>query len=112
MAYNSAFAPFGPTYLVGSLAAVQVKSSNNVYPSGYRIVNITSSAIRVSWQPQEPNDATSTPVVTAPALTVPSANTLYIPANGVQVFSGIPPNAWFVTDTATSVEITPGEGIN
>ena len=111
MAYNSAFAPFGPTYLVGSLAAVQVKSSNNVYPSGYRIVNITSSAIRVSWQPQDPNDATSTPVVTAPALTVPSYNTFYIPANGVQVFSGIPPNAWFLSSAASSAEITPGEGI-
>ena len=111
MAYNSAFAPFGPTYLVGSSAAVQVKSSNNVYPSGYRIVNITASAIRVSWQPQEPNDATSTPVVTAPTLTVPSYNTFYIPANGVQVFSGIPPNAWFLSSAASSAEITPGEGI-
>ena len=65
----------------------------------------------MSWQPQEPNDATSTPVVTAPALTVPSANTLYIPANGVQVFSGIPPHAWFLSSAASSAEITPGEGI-
>ena len=82
-----------------------------MYPSGYRIVNITSSAIRVSWQPQEPNDGTSTPVVTAPSLTVPSYNTFYIPANGVQVFSGIPPNAWFLSSAASSAEITPGEGI-
>ena len=112
MAYDSAFAPYGPTYLVGSAATVQVKSSNNVYPSGYRIANITSSAIRVSWQPQEPFDATSTPVVTAPTLTQPSANTLYIPANGVAVFSGIPPNAWFLSSAASSAEITPGEGIS
>lgn len=112
MAYNSAFSPFGPTYLVGSSAAVQVKTTNNVYPSGYRFVNITSSLIRVSWQPQEPFDATSTPVVTAPTLTVPSANTIAIPANGVAVLAGIPPNAWFLSSAASSVEITPGEGLN
>lgn len=108
--YNSAFSPFGPTYLVG-VSAVQVKSSNNFYPTGYRIVNLTSSLVRVSYQPQEPNDATVTPEVTAPSAGVPSANTLAIPANGVAVFSGIPPNAWFIA-SAASVEITPGEGIN
>ena len=108
--YNSAFSPFGPTYLVG-VSAVQVKSANNVDPTGYRIVNLTSSIIRVSWQPQEPNDATVTPEVTAPSAGVPSFNTLAIPANGVGVFSGIPPNAWFIA-SAASVEITPGEGIS
>ena len=108
--YNSAFSPFGPTYLVGT-SAVQVKSSNNVYPTGYRIINLTSSLVRVSWQPQEPFDGASTPVVTAPSAGVPSANTLAIPANGVAVFAGIPPNAWFIS-SAASVEITPGEGIN
>lgn len=108
--YNSAFSPFGPTYLVGT-SAVQVKTSTNFYPTGYRIVNLTSSLIRVSWQPQEPFDGTSTPVVTAPSAGVPSANTLAIPANGVGVFAGIPPNAWFIA-SAASVEITPGEGIN
>ena len=108
--YNSAFSPFGPTYLVGT-SAVQVKSNNNMYPTGYRFVNLTSSLVRISWQPQEPNDAAVTPVVTAPSAGVPSANTLAIPANGVAVFAGIPPNAWFIA-SAASVEITPGEGIN
>ena len=108
--YNSAFTPFGSTSLVG-VTAVQVKSSNNMYPTGYRIVNLTSSLVRISWQPQEPFDGTSTPVVTAPSAGVPSANTLSIPANGVAVFAGIPPNAWFIA-SAASVEITPGEGIN
>ena len=108
--YNSAFTPFGPTYLVG-VSAVQVKSNNNMYPTGYRIVNLTSSLVRISWQPQEPFDGTSTPVVTAPSAGVPSANTLAIPANEVAVFAGIPPNAWFIA-SAASVEITPGEGIN
>lgn len=109
--YNSAFSPFGATYLVGT-ATVQVKSNNNMYPTGYRIINLTNALVRVSWQPQEPGDLTVTPVVLAPALGAPRTNTLTIPANGVGVFSGIPPNAWFATDTVTSVEITPGEGIN
>lgn len=111
MAYNSAFSPFGPTYLVG-LTPVQVKSSNNVYPSGYRIANITATIQRITWQPQEPSDATVTPVVVAPTAGVPSANTFAIPANGVACFSGIPPNAWFVASAATAFEVTPGEGIN
>jgi hypothetical protein len=109
--YNSAFAPFGATYQVGT-SPVQVKSSNNMYPTGYRIVNLTANLVRVSWQPQEPNDATVTPVVTAPAAGAPQLNTLAIPANGVAVFSSIPPNAWFIASAATSLEITPGEGIN
>jgi hypothetical protein len=110
MAYNSAFAPFGPTYLVGT-SAVQVKSSNNVYPSGYRFVNLTNNLVRVGWQPQEPNNASVTPVATTPTATG-TANVLTIPANGVGVFSSIPPNAWFIADAAAAVEITPGEGIN
>lgn len=109
--YNSAFAPFGATYLVGT-SPVQVLSNNNVYPTGYRIVNLTTNIVRVSWQPQEPNDATVTPVVTAPSAGVPSNNTLAIPASGVGVFSSIPPNAWFIASAAASLEITPGEGIN
>jgi hypothetical protein len=108
MAYDSAFAPFGATYLVGT-SAVQVKSNNNVYPSGYRIINLTASLIRVGWAPQEPNDATVTPVATTPTA-AGIAQVLTLPANGVGVFSGIPPNAWFIA-SAASVEITPGEGI-
>jgi hypothetical protein len=109
MAYNSAFSPFGSTYLVGT-SAIQVKSSNNVYPSSYRIINLTASLIRVGWAPQEPSDATVTPVATTPTA-AGIANVLTLPANGVGVFSGIPPNAWFIA-SAASVEITPGEGIN
>ena len=96
MAYNSPFTPWGATYLVGNAASVQVKTSNNVYPSSYRIVNVTASLIRVSWQPPEPGDlAVTVPTVTAPTLGSPSANTIAIPANGVAVIGGIPPNAWF-----------------
>ena len=108
MAYDSAFAPFGATYLVGT-SAVQVKSNNNVYPSGYRIINLTTSLIRVGWAPQEPSDATVTPVATSPTATG-IAQVLTLPPSGVGVFSGIPPNAWFIA-SAASVEITPGEGI-
>ena len=108
MAYDSAFSPFGPTYLV-STSAVQVKASNNTYPISYRIMNITAAIVRVGWAPQEPNDATVTPTV--PAITgsgIPYV--MSIPANGVAVFSGIPPNAWFIASAVSSLEITPGEG--
>jgi hypothetical protein len=110
MAYNSAFAPFGPTYLVGT-TPVQVKSKNNVYPTGYRFVNLTNNLVRVGWQPQEPKDAAVVPVVTAPTASG-VLNVLTIPANGVAVFSSIPPNAWFIADADAALEITPGEGIN
>jgi hypothetical protein len=108
--YNSPFSPFGPTYLVGT-SAVQVKSNNNVYPSSYRIMNITSSIVRVGWAPQEPNDATVTPVATTPT-SAGIFQVLSIPANGVSVIGSIPPNAWFIASAVTSLEITPGEGIS
>jgi hypothetical protein len=47
-----------------------------------------------------------------PINTTGTSYVLSIPANGVAVFSGIPPDAWFISNTATSLEITPGEGIN
>ena len=108
MAYDSAFSPFGPTYQVGT-SAIQVKASNNTYPTSYRIMNITSGIVRFAWAPQEPSDATVTPVATTPT-TAGIPYVMSIPANGVAVFSGIPPNAWFISNTATSLEITPGEG--
>ena len=108
MAYDSAFSPFGPTYKIGT-SAIQVKASNNFYPTSYRIMNVTSSIVRVGWAPQEPNDATVTPVVATPTATG-TPYVMSIPANGVAVFSGIPPNAWFIASAATSLEITPGEG--
>jgi hypothetical protein len=108
--YNSAFSPFGATYLVGT-SPVQVKTNNNMYPSGYRIMNLTANIVRVGWTPQNPFDATATPTVTTPTADGID-NVLSIPANGVGVFSGIPPNAWFIASAAASLEITPGEGIN
>jgi hypothetical protein len=110
MAYDSAFSPFGATYLVGT-SAIQVKSNNNVYPTSYRIMNLTSAIVRVAWAPQEPGDATVTPVATTPTAAGISY-VLSIPASGVAVFSGIPPNAWFISSAAASLEITPGEGKN
>jgi hypothetical protein len=72
-------------------------------------MNITGGIVRFAWAPQEPNDATVTPVVATPTATgVPYV--MSIPANGVAVFSGIPTNAWFISGTASSLEITPGEG--
>jgi hypothetical protein len=108
MAYDSAFSPFGPTYKIGT-SAIQVKASNNFYPTSYRIYNITAGIVRVGWAPQEPNDATVTPSAATPTATGVSY-VMSIPASTVAVFSGIPPNAWFISNTADSLEITPGEG--
>ena len=68
MAYDSAFSPFGPTYKIGT-SAIQVKASNNFYPTSYRIYNITAGIVRVGWAPQEPNDATVTPSAATPTAT-------------------------------------------
>jgi hypothetical protein len=108
MAYDSAFSPFGPTYLVGT-SGVQVKALSNFNPTSYRIYNITGGIVRVGWAPQEPFDTSVTPTVTTPVATG-TPYVLSIPANTVQVFSGIPPNAWFISNTDSSLEITPGEG--
>ena len=109
MAYNSAFSPFGATVLVGT-ASAQVKASNNTNPTSYRFFNTTSSIQHISWLPQEPNGADVTVVVGNPA-SAPAINTLGLLPLSVEVFSSIPPNAWFVASADAAVEVTPGEGI-
>jgi hypothetical protein len=111
MSYNSAFSPFGPTYLVGT-SSVQVKTNNNNYPSSYRVKNLLTTNAYLAWLPQEPNDAAVTvSTATAPSAGVPSVNTLGLLPNSVEIFSGIPPNAWFIGSAAGAFEITPGEGL-
>ena len=59
----------------------------------------------------EGNGLTVTPVATTPT-SAGIFQVLSIPANGVSVIGSIPPNAWFIASAATSLEITPGEGIS
>ncbi len=110
MAYNSAFSPWGPTYLVGT-SSVQVKSNNNNYPTSYRVKNLLTTNAYLAWAPQEPQDAS----VTVPTPAAPTAgnpkNVLGLLPNSVEIFSGIPPNAWFLANAVGAFEITPGEGL-
>ena len=110
MAYDSAFSPFGDTYLVGS-SAVQVISKNNENPTSYRIRNLKTTDQYFSWAAPVPGGATITPVTpVAPSSGVPSVNTLGMAGTTTIVISGIPANAWFLSNVAAGFEITAGEG--
>jgi hypothetical protein len=110
MAYNSPFSPFGPTVLVGT-SSVQVSSSNNDQPTSYRVKNMLSTTQYFSWKPPQPGDAVQSITVTAPTAGNPSANTIGMLPYSVEIFGGLPGNAWFEADAAGAFEITPGEGL-
>ena len=110
MAYNSPFSPFGPTYLVGT-TSVQVKSTNNDQPTSYRVRNLLGTSQYFSYLPPQPGDATQSITVTAPVAGTPSANTIGMLPYSVEIFGGLPGNAWFEADAAAAFEITPGEGL-
>jgi len=109
---NGPFTPFGPTVLVGT-SEVQVSSTTrNTGPTSYRVRNLLSTAQYFSWAPAAPLGAAAPSItVTAPTAGVPSANTIGMNGNGVEVFGGLPPNAYFKANAAAAFEITPGEGL-
>lgn len=110
MAYNSSFTPFGPTTLV-TTSAVQVKTTNNTYSTSYRIRNLSTNTAYISWAAADPLGAAVTPPTpAAPTAGSPKKQTLGMFPESVEVFS-LPPNAWFLSDTANAFEVTPGEGI-
>ena len=106
---NSAFAPFGPTYLVGT-SAVQVLSTNNNGSTSYRVRSLLATTQYLSWAPAGVANAAPTITVTAPGAS-PSAYTLGITPGTVEVFGNLPPNGFFKADIAAAFEITPGEGL-
>lgn len=109
---NGAFVPFGPTVLVGT-SEVQVSSGGrNTGPTSYRVRNLLSTPQYVSWAPAAPlGGAAPSITVTVPSAGVPSSNTLGLAAFGVEVFGGLPSNAYFKANAAACFEITPGEGL-
>ena len=106
---NSAFAPFGPTYQIGT-SAVQVLATNNNGCTSYRVRSLLSTTQYLSWAPAGVANATPTITVTAPGAS-PSAYTLGITPGTVEVFGNLPPNGFFKADIAAAFEITPGEGL-
>ena len=104
---TSAFSPTGPTYLVGT-SVVQVTSTGN--NTTYRVrALLTTSQYFTYAAPSGPTTPSIT--VTAPTAGVPSTFTVGLLPSTVEVFGGLPPNAWFKADAAAAFEITPGEGL-
>ena len=108
--YDSAFTPFGPTYLVGT-SEVQVSATNNERPTAYRIRNLSASQQWFTWAYDAPGSPTPSITVTAPTAGNPSTNTFGMAPNSVEVFGGLPKNAWFKASAAAAFEITAGEGL-
>jgi hypothetical protein len=104
---NSAFSPTGPAYLVGT-SPVQVTSTNN--NTTYRVRSLLATSQYFTYAAV--GDGTTPNItVTAPTAGVPSAFTVGILPSNVEVFGGLPPNAWFKADAVGAFEITPGEGL-
>lgn len=109
---NGPFTPFGPTVLVGTTEVLVSATTRNTGPTSYRVRNLSSSQQYFSWAPAAPLGAAAPSItVTAPTAGSPSANTIGMTAYGVEVFGGLPPNAYFKAGTAGAFEITPGEGL-
>jgi len=109
MAYDSTFTAFGPTYVVSN-SAVQVTTTNNEYPTSYRIRNLLSTPAYFAWAPAAPKNAAVTPVVNTPVAGTPGTNTIGMMASSVETFV-LPPNCWFIASTSNAFEVTPGEGM-
>lgn len=110
MSNNSAFSPFGPTYVVGQ-SPVQVNATQNMNTTSYRIRNLQTTQQYISWQSAPPNGGIPVMTVVAPVQGTPQPQTLGLLGTSVEVFSNLPPNAFFCSTGAANFEVTPGEGI-
>lgn len=109
MSTVNAFSPKGQSYLV-TTSSVQIKTQDNVSAVSYRVVNTTTSTVTLGWLPADPLGASVT-------VDAPSAPTAGSPTTSLTFLSGaveivsLPPNVWLRADTASSLIVTPGEGI-
>lgn len=110
MSNNSAFSPFGPVYVVGQ-SPVQIKCSGNMRATSYRVRNLNSGAQYFSWAADTPNSVPPTMTVIAPVQGTPQPQTIGMLGTSVEVFSSMPPDAWFCSTGAALFEVIPGEGI-
>jgi hypothetical protein len=90
---------------------VQVSTNNNDNPTSYRVRNTSASAQYLTWYAPSPGNPTPTITVAAPTAGSPKKQTLGFLPSSVEVFGGIPANAWFQADAVGAFEITPGEGL-
>jgi hypothetical protein len=110
MSTVNAFSPKGQTYLV-TTSDVQIKTQDNVYAVSYRIVNLSSGTVYLGFKPADPTGAAvAVGTVAAPTAGNPVNNIIGFLAGSIEVVS-LPPNVWLKSDTASSLLVTPGEGI-
>jgi hypothetical protein len=95
------FSPSGPSTLVDGTAR-QIGGSPGPY--NYRVVNLSASVQYFTHGP-----TSSVTSVGAPTGGSPSANTIGMAGNGVEVFSGLMP--WMIASTSTGFLVTPGDGL-
>jgi hypothetical protein len=95
------FSPSGPTTLVDGTAR-QIGAAPGPY--NYRVVNLSASVQYFTH-----GSTSSVTSVGAPTGGSPSANTIGMAGNGVEVFSGLMP--WMIASSATGFLVTPGDGL-
>ena len=95
-----AFAPQGPTYLVGR-NAVQCLGLGG---SSYRVRNLQNTQQYLTW------GTSSVVAADPPADGAPAEDTIGMDGGRVETFS-LPPNAWFISNRDDTFEVTPGEGV-
>jgi hypothetical protein len=102
MSVINAFQPQGSTFLVGT-SAVQITSSTGA--CCYRVRNLAAAAQYFTW-----GNSSSVTSNGAPSAGNPSANTVGLAANGIEIYQ-LPGNVWMIASSATGFEVTPGEGV-
>jgi hypothetical protein len=95
------FSPSGPTTLVDNTAR---QIGANPGPGNYRVVNLSASVQYFTHGP-----TSSVTSVGAPTGGSPSANTIGMAGNGVEVLSNLLP--WMIASSATGFLVTPGDGL-
>jgi hypothetical protein len=100
------FQPTGPTTLVDNTAREIGVRADALGGSGnnYRVVNLSASVQYFTH-----GASSSVTSVGAPAGGTPSANTIGMAGNGVEIFSGLMP--WMIASTSTGFLVTPGDGL-
>jgi hypothetical protein len=95
------FSPSGPTTLVDNTAR-QIGASPG--PGNYRVVNLSASVQYFTHGP-----TSSVTSVGAPTGGSPSANTIGMAGNAVEVLSNLLP--WMIASSSTGFLVTPGDGL-
>jgi hypothetical protein len=103
MSIDTVFKPLGPTVLVGVTAVQVVASGTGSNYSSIRVRNTATTTQYFTW------GGAAVAALGAPTAGVPSANTIGMAAGATETFD-IPPALFFIGNTASAFEMTPGQG--